>query len=148
MKAYVCGAAIGALVFVQGASSAWGEVLMECGASSGHTFYLKGGLVAPGDEGWEEDRIPDGRIVLSREGSDFDLTYKDVFGVAPSVRSDGGTVVPLSYRAGRLLLLIVHRGSEVTETYLFSFQDHEVAWTQAKSTGLVDKVAAFRASCN
>lgn len=121
---------------------------MTCGESSGHAFYLKGGLLPPGDEGWREDGISGGGIILSREGSDFDLTFRDVRGGASSVRSEGGMVIPLSQRVGRLLLLIVHRGGEVTETYLFSFKDREVAWTQAKSNGRVDKIHAFRAPCN
>lgn len=36
---------------------------MDCGASSGHGYFLKGGLLTPGDEGWHED-APSGTYLL------------------------------------------------------------------------------------
>lgn len=125
-------------------SSVGAEVLFECGESRGYGYYLQSPFVPAKEAGWHEDGITGGGINLLRDGGSFDIVYTDTVG-SRSATADGGRVILLSDNPVGYIIIVGY--AEVTETYLFSKANREVAWTQTKAAGLVDKVAAYRAAC-
>lgn len=127
-----------------GITSAQGQIIAQCGASTGFAYYFERGLVPAGEGGWTKDAISGGKILLLKHADAFDIVFEDVSG-SRSARAEGANIVPLVFDAEGALILAAYPA--VLETYSFSFETREVVWTQAKLSGAVDKTAAYHAVC-
>jgi hypothetical protein len=127
--------------FCTGTASA--QVLFSCGASSGYSYYLPGGIIGLDDAQWIEDGISGGGIQLLQDGANFDLIYTDAFG-GRSAKADGGQVIGYPADAGFLVIVAY---PNVIETYQFNTEVDKVAWTQNKLHPASRKMAAFVADC-
>jgi hypothetical protein len=121
-------------------------VLAECGASSGQTFIIERGIVAPGDGGWMDDGISGGSIVLLQDGDNYDIVFGDITGGTLSAKGDGAQVFLVGHPDAGPVILVVY--PQVTELYQFDLTNGFVLWSQHKYAGLVDKAALFYASCS
>jgi hypothetical protein len=64
------------------AQQVWRDVY-SCGGSKGHSYYI--------GEGWMEDVIAQGVIILKRRGDEFDVHIGDASGSFLSARAEGAT---------------------------------------------------------
>ncbi|WP_313135239.1 hypothetical protein [Paracoccus jeotgali] len=120
-------------------------VLIRCGASSGHAFFLRDDLTNPEEPKWERDSISAGKILLVRYGDQWDILFDDSLH-AYGYRQDGATVLPLIEKGH--LLTVAAIGAQYIDTYTFDFLDKRVAWTSNKVGPIVPKVAAYEARCD
>ena len=122
-------------------SPAGAEVLLHCGASKGKTFYFSYGS-QPAE--WIEDRISNGRIILTRDGNDWDILFNDASSQS-DYRADGATVL-LLFRDERYIRVGAF-DEEYSDIYNFDFKDRVGAWSSSKST-LMGKVGVYFSDCN
>ena len=88
------------------------EIVTRCGSSSGHDFYLQGGLVSPDRAGWSKGRISSGQILLIHNGNEPDIIFTDATKQIQSARSEGATVIEVQGDPpGFRLILAVYQGS-------------------------------------
>ncbi|WP_121896692.1 hypothetical protein [Rhodophyticola porphyridii] len=119
------------------------ELVAHCGASEGRGYFFFDELFNPNGPAWETDGISGGRIILVREGDNWDILFGDAVG-SFGYRQDGATVVLLS-NTGDYITVGAFTENYV-ETYTFNLRDNEVVWTCHK-TGPIPKVAIYRADC-
>lgn len=123
------------------AQDGWRDVY-ACGGSKGHSYFMNG-------EGWQEDGISQGVIVLKRQGSEFDVQHADATGTSFSARGDGATVVGREVD-GVVQVVVAYPGMTI-ETYLFSKPENgrsTLAWTSSKQvSGIADRASVFVSSC-
>ncbi|MBN9457481.1 MAG: hypothetical protein J0I54_12705 [Bosea sp.] len=135
-----CGIAL-ALASGAYAQGGWRDVY-SCGASKGQSFFLNG-------QGWQDDGISSGVIVLKRRGDDFDIRVADASGSSFSAREDGASVIGRA-QDGVIQVLVVYPSMTI-ETFLFSKPDKGrsvLAWTASKQVyGLADRASVFVSSC-
>lgn len=140
------------LLLLHGTTSAYGEVLVSCGASEGRAYVIEGGLVGPGQGGWINDQISGGTLEVVKQGADYDVHYYDATRRSYSARQDdGATVVPLRETPAELVILVAYPNRPLggtTEVYQFRPLDREVVWMQMKYGGAVNKTAVFYARCD
>lgn len=100
-------------------------------------------------QGWQDDGISNGVIVLKRRGDDFDILMADASGSSFSAREDGARVIGRA-QDGVLQVLAVYPSMTV-ETFLFSKPDKgrsTLAWTASKQiSGVADRASVFVSSC-
>lgn len=138
----LAGAAIGLLGLGPASSqSDWRDVY-ACGASKGRSFFLNG-------EGWQDDGIANGVLILKRRGDEFDVVISDASGATFSAREDGAQVIGYALR-GVVQVLAVYPSFTI-ETFLFSKPERgrsTLAWTSSKSaSGIADRASVFVSSC-
>jgi hypothetical protein len=121
----------------------YGQVMFNCGASEGYSYYLSGALASPENEGWVEDGIGQGGIQLLRDGTDYDIIYTDALG-GRSAKADGGRVIGFEADSGTMVLVVY---PNVVETYQFNPTSRKVVWTQNKAHPISRKIAAFVSQC-
>jgi hypothetical protein len=118
----------------------WRDVY-ACGASQGHSFVL-------GGDGWSEDGISQGVIIIRRRGTEFDVVHKDASGGTFSALDDGARLI--AREEDRALQLIVVYPTMTVETYLLLPTKSgaiELGWTSNKRFGIADRVSAFSSAC-
>jgi hypothetical protein len=132
-------------------SVVYAEVIALCGESTGYSYFMEDGLVAPGDGGWGEDKISSGNIILTRDGKNYDITYTDTTGGTRSATSDGGVVTGTDDGAGTIVVIVIYKTDAGigAEHYLFRRNGEygEVVWGTIKSTVVFSKVSAFKSVC-
>ena len=123
------------------AQDSWKDVY-SCGASKGRSFFLNG-------QGWQDDGISTGVIVLKRRGDDFDVLIADTSGSSFSARDDGARVIGRA-QDGVIQVMAVYPSMTI-ETFLFSKPEKgrsTLAWTSSKQAfGLADRASVFVSSC-
>lgn len=124
------------------AQDGWRDVY-SCGASKGRSYFING-------EGWQDDGISNGVIVLRRRRSDeFDILIGDASGTSFSAREDAAQVIGRE-QEGVIQVLAVYPSMTI-ETFLFSKPNRgqsTLAWTSSKQTfGIADRASVFVASC-
>lgn len=123
------------------------EVLVECGASQGWAYYTAGGVIAPADAGWAEDRITGGKTALLFDGtnaqSPFDVLYTDSSGGTRTAKSDGLSVTLLAIDNAGMLVLVL--GDKLVETYHFT--NEGLILTQSKHNEMILKDGIFVSDC-
>lgn len=129
-------------------TEAQAQVVMTCGSSEGHGYFVAGGAVPQAEAGWHSDNISGGKIVLLKQGAEFDIEIRDAQGSFSS-RSSGAMVVALADTPAVVVVLVVHPAG-ATEVYQFRRgpSNRKVVWTHMKYAGLVDKVSAYHAPCD
>ena len=121
-----------------------GETVISCGASKGYSFFLQNSSLDY-DAGWSEDGISNGKIILVKEGEDFDILFDDIIG-GYGYREDGADVFMLGLQNGKITILIVHYN--YSDLYTFDLLNNEVVWASQKiAPHLVNKGSLFRADC-
>ncbi len=135
---------IAALSFVWSASAP-AEVLVECGASSGKAFY-------PMNGGWVDDGISKGSVLITVDGDQPNVLFRDAGGKFIDAKADGGDVrfAHLDAKRGELGVIVSYPATGVMETFSVSRakEGFQLLWTSTK-TGKVSipKVAAFVSAC-
>lgn len=142
LMARLAGVAIGLLgVGPASSQSEWRDVY-ACGASKGRSFISNG-------QGWQDDGIANGVLILKRRGEEFDVVMSDASGATFSAREDGAQVTGRT-SDGAVQVLAVYPLLTI-ETYLFSKPERgrsTVAWTSSKqSSGPADRASVFVSSC-
>ncbi|CUJ87647.1 hypothetical protein PH7735_00796 [Shimia thalassica] len=129
-------------VGVAGSALAANEtMLMKCGASSGKAYFFNG-------EGWINDTIKDGQIILIGNAGgvegEYDIRFTDAFGAKGYV-SDGAAVFLAGSDRGKFSFIAAH--SNYTAQYTFDVTRNEVLWTSHKTGTIVQKVGLYYAEC-
>ena len=130
-------------------AAAWGQAFSQerwreiysCGPSAGHSYFFNG-------QGWSDDGISKGTIVLRRRGTDFDVQVGDATGGYFSATEDGAMVI-VREDEGALQVLVFYPRATI-ETYLFSRPANgrtTLAWTSSKRSGIADRASVFISSC-
>ncbi|MBL4748427.1 MAG: hypothetical protein JKY17_06585 [Magnetovibrio sp.] len=150
------GVRFGFLVFVIAlfiTQAATAKTIAVCGASSGMSYNIQGGLIQPGKSGWEKDGISNGLVMLIQDGKVFDIISQDATGGTRSAKADGALVMPiggLKFKKGELtvLVVVIYKGA-TSEHYLFRSHGTkgELLWGQLKMNALVSKGFLFRSEC-
>jgi hypothetical protein len=86
------------------AGSAAAEVIIHCGGSQGTSYFFYDELFYPEGPGWEDDGITNGRIILVREGDEWDILFGDIAG---QLRLSAGWGTG-GARYERMSVLVVH----------------------------------------
>lgn len=121
--------------------------ITSCGASQGHDFWITNEALKVG--GWKEASIPEGKIVLTKSGTDFDLKITDASGKTNSARSQGATIVPVEADKNNITIIVVHSGSG-TEVYSFTLNNGgqgELVWTKIRHHFLIRNGGVSAAKC-
>ncbi len=115
------------------------DVLASCGASKGHGYYFS--------DGWEEDWITDGRIILVQDGDNFDILYGTKYQSLTGYKEDGAEVIVL-YRTDSLIRVGAFN-EYYTDIFNFSLKDKTVAWSSNKAAIIAStpKTAVYVAEC-
>lgn len=146
----VSSGAISTLLLLLGTTSAYGQVLISCGASEGRAYVADGGSVDPSGRGWIRDQITGGKFEAVKLGTEYDIRYEAMRRTYSARQDDGATVVALRETPSALVILVVYpnRGTGgTTELYQFRPIDKEVVWMQMKYGGAIDKASVFHAQC-
>lgn len=134
-----------------GVSAEAQEVLAECGASSGHAYFL-----TPQDEGWVDDRISGGTLRFTVDGAgNPNIIFIDATGQAIDAAADGGRLLfsRLEGSRGEFGIVLIYASTGVVETYnVYQLPDgrRRVLWTANKPRiGAIEltKVGAYMADC-
>lgn len=123
------------------AQEGWRDVYV-CGASKGHSYLMSG-------EGWQEDGISQGVIVLKQRGREFDVQIADAVS-SFSALEDGATVTGRESGEGVIQIVAIYPEMTV-ETYLFSKAiagRSTLAWTASKNRPFSNaRTSVFVSSC-
>lgn len=120
------------------------EILMHCGPSKGQAYYFNDPTFNPNPSGWSDDGIKNGRIILSKEGEEWDILFGDAAG-SSGYRSDGASVFMLS--ANDRFIRIGAFADNYSDIYNFDFIEKTVVWTTNKSGPFMGKVGAYFSDC-
>ena len=71
------------------------EIIAECGASAGYSFYLQGPNVPANKSGWTDDKISKGSTSIVLIDDKFDVLFSDGNSKNKSSRADGAQVILL-----------------------------------------------------
>ena len=127
------------------------EIVTRCGSSSGHDFYLQGGLVSPDRAGWSKGRISSGQILLIHNGNEPDIIFTDATKQIQSARAEGATVIEVEGGPpGFRLILAVYQGNGTIEHFLFGLDEDgsgTVAWGTSRANALITKSSLYKATC-
>lgn len=121
------------------AQQGWLDVY-SCGGSKGHSYFLR--------DGWSEDAISQGVIILRRLGDEFDVQIGDATARTFSARDDGAAV--FGREQGGVIQVVAVYPTLTVETYLFSAPVKgrvTLAWTSSKRSGFADRASVFVSSC-
>lgn len=132
--ALVCGAGVPASA----------EVVAHCGASQGTGYFFHDERFNPTGPDWAEDGMSNGRIILVRDGDDWDILFSDAVG-SFGYRQDGATVLLVGNNGDFLTIGAFH--PNYVDTYTFDLSGLEVVWTSHKTGTAIQKVAIYRADC-
>lgn len=112
------------------------EVVFECGASEGWSYFFEDPRFPETDVGWQTDQISTGQILLLKEGTEYEIAFGDAIG-AQTVGAQGGEVLPLAGSgdlSNYIALLVIYPGPYF-EHYLFRRDlsgEGEVVWGSMK----------------
>ena len=127
------------------ATQARAEILMHCGPSKGQGYFFNDPTFNPNPSGWHEDGMSKGRIILSKEGEDWDILFGDAAG-GSGYRSDGATVIPLA--SNEKFIRIGAFADNYSDVYNFNLVEKTVVWSSNKSGPLMGKVAVYFSDCS
>jgi hypothetical protein len=140
-----------ALAIMASAFASHAATITTCGASSGTAYFFEGGLVSKKRAGWQADTIKDGRFSLIADGAELDIVYTDATGGTKSATGDGAKVLSFG---GEFPIVIAeiypNPAGPVITVYAFAIDkvgNGKVLWTMTRSTGLINKVSIFEATC-
>lgn len=136
--------AVLATACLSSANPAASEVIIHCGPSEGTSYFFRQEFLNPDGPSWEDDGISNGRIILVREGDEWDILFGDIAGNY-GYRQDGAEVLLLNSNEG--FLTVGAFSNNYVEIYTFNLIDREVAWTSHKTGTPIPKVAAYHADC-
>jgi len=136
---------------LQDARASDASILARCGPSTGRSFYFEGGFVGPGQGGWREDGISDGRltIVLNEQGQ-LDIWSKDAVNPFQSYLKEGYRVSLVKFDEKSRTMILNASGPLFAESYQLRINDVGVGtlvWTQSKITPAITKTAVMQAEC-
>ena len=130
---------------------AWADfVFMTCGPSSGHTYYMEGGMATPADVGWQKDGIDAGFQLLIKDDKTLDLISK---GSPPNdfKYSDHGCQFgTLSLSSDKNEIVVLAHCPNQLEVFLFNWKDDrtgEAVRVDVASSGLSKHGGALHATC-
>ena len=119
------------------------EILLQCGAISGHAYYLPTGNL----EGeWVRDRAKSSGFSLNVEGQKGDILWKDMTGIR-SATSDGGKVSIQGFSQGVMTLYVFYEKYSLSELWTFNLKKKEMYYSTHRIGGLAPKVALYKATC-
>ena len=124
-----------------------GSLAVQCGASSGWSYYFAGGLVPQDKAGFTEDGITGGKttLVVDDKG-EGDVLFVDATGRLGSAKSEGGTVLTFDASKGLNWLLLYPDGT--VENYALNLASMKVAiWRNTVGNENVAKNRLFIADC-
>ena len=121
------------------------EVLMHCGSSKGQAYFFNDKIMNPEPSGWQDDGISKGRIILSKDGEDWDVLFGDALS-SSGYRSDGAAVILLHSSDNFIRIGAFHYN--YSDIYNFNLKEKTVVWSSNKSGPLMGKVAVYFSDCN
>lgn len=121
------------------------QVITNCGASSGHAYYLPNNNTK-GE--WLADGLSQGAVTLIDRGDRPQILYRDATKTMRDAETDDGAkVFWISKSAEVKSVLVVHTAA--AEHYLFKLDSAgrgEVVWGTFRHTGMI-KGSVFTAEC-
>lgn len=120
-------------------------VIIRCGASSGHGYFLSNDFFNPDGPNWEPDGISDGKIVRIRRGNEWDILFDDITG-SNGYRQDGAKVFPI-LETDRFLTVGAFN-EQYVDVFTFDLVDRVVGWTSNKHGPFTAKAAVYAADCD
>lgn len=121
------------------------ETIINCGGSTGYSYYFRGGILPPENPGWTTDGINDGAIALTYDGEKADILIKDFFGMTSAAES--GARVNIVDVSEQFITVLVNYIGGSKEMYTFDLERKVVAWSQHKFGVLIDKAHTMVGSC-
>ncbi|MCU0896715.1 MAG: hypothetical protein MUC55_04360 [Burkholderiales bacterium] len=144
-------AAFAAVAIACPSISSAAETIATCGASAGKSYYPNTKLASRAMTGWTDDKISEGRFTLTQISDKvYDVLFADTTGRVVSSTQDGGRVLLVGKDQDAIAVLVVYPGVSV-ETYSFYRTNDgkaELAWTQLRFGGTVDKAGVLTAPCD
>lgn len=131
-------------IFIMLGSQVNAEVLMHCGSSKGQAYIFNHPIFNSEPSGWHKDGINNGRIILTKDGDNWDILFGDAAG-SSGYRSDGATVILLAWTDEFIRLGAF--ANNYSDVYNFNLKEKTVAWTSNKSGPLMGKAAVYLSSC-
>ena len=129
-------------------SIAFGQnIITRCGSSEGHDYWVNNEALNVG--GWKKANIPGGKIVLLRNGDDFDIEITDARGIPSTVSSQNGVIVPVENSNNNVTLIINYPGSG-TEVYSFTLDEKkkgELIWSKIRHHSLIRNGGIYKSAC-
>jgi hypothetical protein len=125
--------------------NALSSTITECREMKGYAYFKSN--LQPKDDGFVQDGIKGGQIILNKTDTGYDLLLKDTAGFN-SVKENGGKIMKLPGGYHDMDFLVNYSGA--TEIYNFildSAGNGEVIWVQNKDNPLLSKAAVYRAEC-
>jgi hypothetical protein len=86
-------ALVGVAVAVTGTARA--EIIGECGAFEGYSYYYPGKNVKPSSSGWAKDKISSGSTSITLIDKQFDVIYSGTVSKNRSSRANGAQIILL-----------------------------------------------------
>jgi hypothetical protein len=129
------------------------QEIATCRNPSGKAFFHFAGLVPKDKAGWDDDKISNGVITLTKIGPDaYDILYVDVNNKPVSSTQDGGFVRMVQKSSDNLTLLVFYPAG-TTEIYsFFKEKDGKHRYTHMQSKvgdrALIPKSSLLVGSCD
>ena len=140
-----------ATVVVGSVSSAWAAdfILLTCGASSGYTYYMEGGLAKKTDVGWKKDGVNATLQLLIKDNGGVDLISR---GPANNFTyaGDGCTFSRPPIPVNKNELVVVATCGRHIETFYFRWGDDksgEVVSVDIATAPIANLGGVLRALC-
>lgn len=130
--------------------SAQAEIIAQCGASKGRSYFVEGGIVAKGKGGWLDDRIDEGKIAFSVDDKGIDILFVDSTGSIRSHRALGSTVRIVAFNRSDDVTIIVAENKTSVEHYLLKLDPNgsgTLIWGTVTTDGLRTKSSIFQSEC-
>ena len=137
-----------ALVSTAASCGAWAEtVSVQCGSSTGWSYYFAGGLVDESQAGFTEDGVTGGKITLViDDAGNGEVLFVDASGQLGSVTEQGGEVLVMNALGGINWFLMYPDGT--LENYALNLASMKAAaWRNTVGNQTVAKNSLFVTDC-
>jgi hypothetical protein len=124
------------------------EIIAECGASAGYSFYLQGPNVPANKSGWTDDKISKGSTSIVLIDDKFDVLFSDGNSKNKSSRADGAQVILLGVNSTEksFSLLVVYKGNSA-EIYTYHGLSKTLIQQPARYNAAVNSTKMMVSKC-
>jgi len=127
------------------------ELITVCQNFKGHGYYLSGSMVVMNEsQGWYEDSMATGHIVLAEINKKPVIMIEDATGETKAAIQDGGQTFYVSDPGGKNILVGIVYPESLIETFLFNLDQNGlgvVLWTMTRTNGMIDSARLMKGQC-
>ena len=136
------------VMVVGGSGAVNAEIIAECGAFEGHSYFFEGAFVSADDSGWDKDKISSGSTSIVLIDKKFDVIFTDIAFKNKSSRADGASVIPLNINKDEAIItLLVNYEGFSSEFYTYHGQSKTLVLQQVKINSLINAAKMMVARC-